>query len=102
MRFFALLLVSCARVPTYVNDECVGTYDKADVDKMEEHTIACMDIGPKTDEWVDTCIRSSVKLYCKHELVVHYNDHTTVQCKWTPQYSAGRDMCNASGWKERP
>ena len=95
-----VLLVSCTRIPTYVSEECVGTADIHAADKVEEHVIACIDVGPKTNEWADTCLRSATAIYCSRELSVHYNDRTSVQCRLTPKGSAGHELCAASGWKE--
>lgn len=102
MRFLAVLLVSCVRVPTYVSEDCSGLLDRNKENEAEEHVIACMDIGPKTNEWTDTCVRSAIEIYCVRELTVHFNDHTSTQCRLTQRDSSGQQMCIASGWKERP
>lgn len=96
-----LFLVPCARVPTYVSEDCIGLLDKGKENEAEEHVIACIDVGPKTNEWTDTCIRSAIEIYCARDLTVHYNDHTSTQCRLTQRNSAGRQMCVASGWENK-
>lgn len=85
--------------PRFVDEACTG-FDVDGAQKAAEYSTKCVEAGGRgvrsTEDWIAECHRSAEKMFCRRELVVHYELGWTKPCR----LAAGESlkMCKAAGF----